>query len=102
MTTHSFRMLISGLALAGVALAAMTIARAAEPAPGPAAAGVSLDGIVTGLEQKYQARVTDIELERKPWGDYYEIELEDGAFSEWDVVVDARDGKILREHRDRD
>lgn len=70
--------------------------------PGSKTVLLSIDPLVADIEQKHGGRVTEIELERRPWGDHYEIELTDAKFGEWDIVVNARTGEILRESRDFD
>jgi len=96
--------LFAGAAIGGAATAA-TVAWA-EP-KGAATAPVTgalmpLDTLIAEIERKHGGRVTDIELERRPWGDHYEMELTDRNFHEWDIVVDARTGHLVRESRDFD
>ena len=70
--------------------------------PGSKTVFLSLDPLIADLEKKHGGRVTEIDLERRPWGAHYEVELVDGTFVEWDIVVDVRSHEILRERREFD
>lgn len=101
MNTKSVIFLVAG-AMLGAGATVTLAARAADPAPAAQPALQPLDALMATLEKKYNGRVTDVELERRPWGDFYEIELVDGSHQEWDLDVDARTGEVLRERRDND
>lgn len=101
MKSKSVIYLITG-ALLGAGVTATLAARAADAAPAAPTALQPLDALMATIEKKYNGRVTDVELERRPWGDFYEIEVVDSSHEEWDLDVDARTGEILREKRDRD
>jgi uncharacterized membrane protein YkoI len=101
--------LLAGATIGTAATAAITVSRAEEPgrpaanAPTEPRPGLlPLDTLLAEIEKKHRGRVTEIELERRPWGDHYELELTDASFREWDIVVDARTGELLRENRDFD
>ena len=97
--------LLAGAVLGSLATAAVTATRVDDSVVTvPVTAGVPLplDALVTAIGRKHGGRVTGIELERRPWGDEYEIELTDAGFREWDIVVDAGTGGIKREYRDFD
>jgi uncharacterized membrane protein YkoI len=113
MNRQAILMLLAGAALGAAATATVTVKGAEElrGAPAPKQAGpddpgstalLPLDGLVVDIERKHGGVVTEIELERRPWGDHYEMELTDGSLREWDIVVDARSGEMLRESRDFD
>lgn len=101
MTSKRVIFLVTG-ALLGAGATATLAARAADTAPAAQPALQPMDALIATIEKKYNGRVTDVELERRPWGDFYEVEVVDGSREEWDLDVDARTGEILREKRDRD
>jgi len=96
--------LVAGVAIpVSMAVAGDPAAASPPPASAPPAGGLkSIDTLIGALEEKYGGHMTEVELERRPWGDYYEIEVAGSGFAEWDVIVDARSGEILNERRDLD
>jgi len=64
--------------------------------------GIPMEKVIRRMEEKYNGRVTGIELEREWSGDVYETEIQTAEGYEWEVEVDAESGEILEEKRERD
>lgn len=64
--------------------------------------GTPMEEVIRRMEEKYNGRVTEIELERERSGNVYEIEIQTAEGHEWEVEVDAESGEILEEKRERD
>lgn len=63
---------------------------------------LSMEDVVPKMEEKYNGKVTEIELERERGGDVYEMEIRTDDGYEWDIEVDANTGEIVKEERERD
>lgn len=76
--------------------------QAENTAAGNQTPGISMDEIIRRMEEKYNGRVTEIELDRERSGDVYEVEIKTADGYEWEVETDAETGEILEEKRERD
>ncbi len=52
------------------------------------------------VKQTRPGEVTGLELERKHGRLVYEVEVRDAQWQEWDLVLDAVSGEVLKEKRD--
>lgn len=75
---------------------------AANTSDGNRKPAISMGEASRQMEEKYNGRVTEIELDREWSGDVYEIEIQTADGYEWDVEMDAETGEILKEKRERD
>ena len=76
-------------------VAANTEAGSPQPA-------ISLDEMSRRMEEKYNGKVTEIELDREWNREVYEVEIRTADGYEWDIEADAATGEILEEKRERD
>lgn len=74
--------------------------RRGDPAGAGSAGPTPIQDVITRIEQAYNGRVTEIELEHEDTHDEYEIELVDADGVIWEIDVDARTGELLKQERD--
>lgn len=95
--------LIGASAMLGLSLVLTAgVAQADDPVKDRPEPSISMEEIATKMEQKYDGKVTEIELDREWGGDVYEIEIRGKDGYEYDVEVDANSGEIVKEERERE
>lgn len=61
---------------------------------------IPMQEIISRVEQEYNGRVVEIELERESYHDEYEIKLLDAQGVKWKIEIDAHSGELLKRKRD--
>lgn len=61
---------------------------------------IPMQEIISRVEQEYNGRVIEIELERESYHDEYEIKLLDAQGVKWKIEIDAHSGELLKRKRD--
>lgn len=98
MNRRNYSLISTGAAF-GLALALANGAAQAQQRDEPK---LSMEEVVPKMEEKYNGKVTEIELDRERSGDVYEMEIKTTDGYEWDVEVDANTGEVVKEERELD
>lgn len=93
--------LIGSSAILGLSFALTTgMTSAADNARNRGEPKITMEQISSQMEEKYNGKVTEIELDREWGGDFYEMEIHSQDGYEYDVEVDANTGEIVEEERE--